>query len=82
MKVSKISKLRKFIITEALKDKVHLSMLFKHWVLLFYVCLIATLFVYFTFDDPSDIWLTNIKERTTAKFAYVFMSLIQSNFSQ
>ena len=56
-------------------------MLFKYWVLLFYVCLTVTLFVYFTFDDPSDIWLTNIKERTTAKFAYVFMSLIQSNFS-
>ena len=70
MKVSKISKLRKFIITEALKDKVHLSMLFKYWVLLFYVCLTVTLFVYFTFDDPSDIWLTNIQERTTAKFAY------------
>ena len=57
-------------------------MLFKHWVLLFYVCLIVTLFEFLTFDDPSDIWLTNIKERTTAKFAYVFMSLIQTNVRQ
>ena len=78
----KVSKISKFIIKEDLKDKVHLSMLFKYWVLLFYVCLTVTLFEFLTFDDPSDIWLTNIKERTTAKFAYVFMSLIQTNFSQ
>ena len=78
----KVSKISKLIIKEDLKDKVHVSMLFKYWVLLFYVCLTVTLFVYLTFDDASDIWLTNIKERTTAKFAYVFMSLIQTNFSQ
>ena len=26
-----------------------------------------------------DIWLTNVKEKTTAKFAHVFMTLIQTN---
>ena len=35
-------------------------MLFRHWVLLFYECIIAALFVYLTFDDPYDIWLTNV----------------------
>ena len=80
MQVSRISKL--IIIKEDIKDKVHLSMLFRHWVLLFYECIIAALFVYLTFDDPYDIWLTNVKEKTTAKFAHVFMSLIQTNCSQ
>ena len=41
-------------------------MLFRHWVLLFYECIIATLFVHLTFDDPYDIWLTNVKEKTIA----------------
>ena len=50
--------------------------------LLFYECLIAALMVYLTSDDPYDIWLTNVKEKTTAKFAHVFMTLIQTNFSQ
>ena len=57
-------------------------MLFRHWVLLFYECIIATLFVYLTFDDSYDIWLTNVKENTTAKVIHVFMSLIQTNVSQ
>ena len=57
-------------------------MLFRHWMLLFYECIIATLVVYLTFDDPYDIWLTNVKEKTTAKYAHVFMTLIQTNFSQ
>ena len=70
VKVSKISKLR---IIKDLKDKVHLSMLFRHLVLLFYECIIAALFVYLTFDDPYDIWLTN---------AHVFMTLIQTNVSR
>ena len=50
--------------------------------LLFYECIIAALFVYLTFGDPYDFWLTNVKENTTAKFAHVFMTLIQTNFSQ
>ena len=57
-------------------------MLFRHWVLLFYECIIITLFVYLTFDDPYDIWLTNVNEKTIAKFAHVFMSLIPINFNQ
>ena len=57
-------------------------MLFRHWVLLFYEYITAALLVYLTFDDPYDIWLTNVKENTTAKFAHVFMTLIQTNFSQ
>ena len=57
-------------------------MLFRHWVLLFYECIIVALFVYLTFDEPYDLWLTNVKEKTTAKFAHVFMTLIQTNVSQ
>ena len=57
-------------------------MLFRHWVLLFYECIIVTLFVYLTFDDPYDIWLTNVKENTTARFVHVLMTLIQTNVSQ
>ena len=50
--------------------------------LLFYECVISASMVYLTFDDPYDIWLTNVKEKTTAKFAHVFMILIQTDFSQ
>ena len=50
--------------------------------LLFYECIIAALFVYLTFDDPYDIWLTNVKEKITARFTHVFMTLIQTNVSQ
>ena len=57
-------------------------MLFRHWVLLFYECIIAALFVYLTFNDSYDIWLTNVKEKTTPKLTHVFMSLIQTNVSQ
>ena len=57
-------------------------MLVRHWVLLFYEYIIAALFVYLTFDDPYDIWLTNVKENTTAKVIHVFMSLIPTNVSQ
>ena len=56
-------------------------MLFRHWVLLFYECIIAPLMVYLTYDDPYDIWLTNVKEKTTAKFSHVFMTLMKTNFS-
>ena len=56
-------------------------MLFRHWVLLFYECIIEALFVYLTFDDPYYILLTNVKENTTAKFAHVFMTLMKTNFS-
>ena len=56
-------------------------MLFRHWVLMFYECIIAALFVYLSFDDPYDIWLTNVKENTTAKFVHVFMTLMKTNFS-
>ena len=57
-------------------------MLFRHWVLLFYECIIVTLFVYLTFDDPYHIWLINVKEKITARFTHVFMTLIQTNGSQ
>ena len=38
--------------------------------------------MYLTFDDPYDIWLTNVKEKTIARLAHVFMTLIWTNFSQ
>ena len=46
-------------------------MLFKHWVLLFYECIIAALFVYLTFEDSYCIF-TDTKENTTAKHIHVF----------
>ena len=47
-------------------------MLFKHWVLLFYECVIVTLFVYLTFDEFCGIFPTVVKEDTTAVFVHVF----------
>ena len=57
-------------------------MLFKHWVLLFYECVIAILFVYLTLDDSYCIFDTSEEENTTAKYAHVFMNLTQTNSSQ
>ena len=55
-------------------------MLFKHWLLLFYESIVATLFVYLTFNEFCGIFPNIVKENTTATFAHVFND-VSTNFS-